>query len=128
MRHSLPGIAVSRPSRNVSDLTNKNKDLLTTGKIGIKKAFGGRNLSMGITTPSDFPELPHKKGRGSANRFDSMQKMPEMMEALRRDPRALEMLIDEIGSSGTGEPMSSKQLRLMGAGGASGGSTMASLR
>ena len=75
-----------------------------------KKAFGFRNHSHALgstlrhfSTITDFPELPASVTKHKVNEQQLLEwqkktkrKLPEIMEALKKDPRALEIFMDEL--------------------------------
>ena len=74
------------------------------------KTFGFRNHSHAIgstlrhfSTINDLPELPASVSRKKGNMVQLLdwqnktkRKLPEVMEALKKDPRALEIFMDEL--------------------------------
>ena len=74
------------------------------------KTFGFRNHSHALgstlrhfSTITDFPELPASVTKHKVNeqallewQKKTKRKLPEIMEALKKDPRALEIFMDEL--------------------------------
>mmetsp|Transcript_23403 Transcript_23403/g.29076 ORF Transcript_23403/g.29076 Transcript_23403/m.29076 type:complete len:84 (+) Transcript_23403:197-448(+) len=74
------------------------------------KAFGFRNHSHALgstlrhfTTITDFPELPANVSRTKGNEAQlnewqrkTKRQLPDVIDALKNDPRALEIFMDEL--------------------------------
>ena len=99
----------------------------TTAMTRVNKAAGGKfgfrnhSLALGSTvrhfqTITDFPIIPskHERARSNLNSRDAkkitMSKVPDAFDALKSDPRALEIFIDELALADQSQP---KHLRFL---------------
>ena len=125
VRNSLPGDMTDRKANYSGSLRSKNSSFLENrdSNMGVSQStanktrsrtFGFRNHShaLGSTirhfqTISDFPEIQSPRG-GSTNNKDyakmASKRVPDVMEALKSDPRAMEIFMDELALADRNQP------------------------
>ena len=133
VRHSLPGIEsdikggrttqASWNSKNNSRVGfldaagggDTSRTTAVTRKTG--KTFGFRNHSFALgstvrhfNTMSDFPAIPSKLERAKSNMNDkdaqkmTASKVPDIMDVLKQDPKALEIFMEELALADKKQP------------------------